>query len=70
MLCIYVLKDRFIMAKKTKRESQLVIRISGEQRDEFVKMCDALDTSASREIRRFIKEFLRQYKEQGDAADE
>ena len=58
------------MAKKTKRESQLVIRINGEQRDEFVKMCDALDTSASREIRRFIKEFLRQHKDQGDAANE
>jgi len=58
------------MAKKTKRESQLVIRISGEQRDEFVQMCDALDTSASREIRRFIKEFLRHHKEQGDGAND
>lgn len=58
------------MAKKTKRESQLVIRISGDQRDEFVAMCDALDTSASREIRRFIKEFLRQNKALGDAANE
>ena len=46
--------------KKTKKESQLVIRINGEERDRFVELCDELDTSAAREIRRFIREFLKQ----------
>jgi len=45
-------------AKKTKKESQLVIRINGEERDRFVALCEELDTSAAREIRRFIRSFL------------
>lgn len=44
--------------KKYKKDSQLVIRINGEQRDQFVALCEELDTSAAREIRRFIKKFL------------
>lgn len=44
--------------KKNKKDSQLVIRISGEERDCFVALCDSLDTSAAREIRRFIKGFV------------
>jgi hypothetical protein len=45
-------------AKKTKKDSQLVIRINSEQRDQFIERCEELDTSAAREIRRFIKTFL------------
>ncbi|SEA26569.1 hypothetical protein SAMN05660420_01654 [Desulfuromusa kysingii] len=44
--------------KKKKKDSQLVIRINSEERDHFVSLCDELDTSAAREIRRFIKGFL------------
>lgn len=44
--------------KKNKKNSQLVLRINSEQRDRFVQLCDDLDTSAAREIRRFIGEFL------------
>ena len=44
--------------KKSKKNSQLVIRIDGKDRDAFVSLCDELDTSAAREIRRFIREFL------------
>lgn len=51
--------------KKIKKESQLVIRINGEVRDQFVDLCDELDTSAAREIRRFIQDFLREHKAQG-----
>lgn len=47
--------------KKKKKDSQLVIRISGDQRDSFVALCDELDTSAAREIRRFIRDFLREH---------
>ena len=44
--------------KKSKKDSQLIIRINGEERDEFINLCDELDTSAAREIRRFIREFV------------
>lgn len=52
--------------KKGKKDSQLVIRINGEDRDRFVTLCDELDTSAAREIRRFIKEFIAANNEGGD----
>lgn len=48
--------------KKSKKDSQLVIRINGEERDQFVELCDELDSSAAREIRSFIREFLRKNK--------
>ena len=45
--------------KKTKKkDSQLIIRINGEERDEFVNLCEELDSSAAREIRKFIKKFV------------
>ncbi|MDO6515061.1 MULTISPECIES: hypothetical protein [unclassified Neptuniibacter] len=49
--------------KAKKKNSQLVIRINGEQRDEFVSLCDELDTSAAREIRRFIRGFLEEHEQ-------
>ncbi len=45
--------------KKSKKDSQLVIRISSVERDQFVELCDELDTSAAREIRGFIRDFLK-----------
>ena len=46
-------------SKKTKKkDSQLVIRIDGREREAFVSLCDELDTSAAREIRRFMREFI------------
>ena len=44
--------------KLNKKDSQLIIRINGDERDRFVSLCEELDTSAAREIRRFIKGFL------------
>jgi hypothetical protein len=44
--------------KKSNKDAQLVIRIKSSERDRFVALCDELDTSAAREIRRFIREFL------------
>ncbi len=43
---------------KKKKDSQLVIRINSSERDEFVALCEDLDTSAAREIRRFIRAFI------------
>lgn len=42
--------------KDKKKGSQLVIRIDKTERDAFVALCDRLDTSAAREIRRFMRE--------------
>ena len=48
--------------KKSKKDSQLVIRINSAERDQFVDLCDELDSSAAREIRGFIRDFLRNNK--------
>lgn len=45
--------------KKTRKDGQLIIRISKAERDAFVELCDEMDTSAAREIRRFIRGFLK-----------
>ena len=51
--------------KKAKHDSQLVIRIKKSERDQFVALCEELDTSAAREIRRFIRGFLSEHKRDG-----
>ena len=48
--------------QKKKKDSQLIIRINGDERDRFVERCNELDTSAAREIRRFIRQFLAEQK--------
>ncbi len=48
--------------KKNKKESQLVLRINGEERAQFVELCEDLDSSAAREIRKFIRRFLAEHK--------
>lgn len=54
------------MSKKTykvkanKKDSQLLIRISISEREQFLQLCEQLDTSAAREIRRFIRGFIKQ----------
>lgn len=45
-------------AKKKKKGSQLVIRLDKDERDTFVALCDKLDTSAAREIRRFMRDWV------------
>ncbi|PRY25253.1 hypothetical protein CLV78_102430 [Aliiruegeria haliotis] len=49
--------------KKNKKDGQLLIRIPVEDRDRFVRLCEELDTSAAREIRHFIKQFVEKNKE-------
>lgn len=46
--------------KKTvrKKDAQLIIRISKEERKAFVDLCEELDTSAAREIRSFMRDFV------------
>ncbi|MDZ4310114.1 MAG: hypothetical protein U1A24_06125 [Cypionkella sp.] len=45
-------------AKTKKKSSQLVIRLEKGERDAFVTLCERLDTSAAREIRRFMRELV------------
>lgn len=47
--------------KKKKKDAQFVLRLNKDLRDRFVDACDDLDTSAAREVRRFIKKFLKRY---------
>lgn len=54
------------MGKKEKRkDSQLILRLDKEERDAFVDLCKDLDTSAAREIRRFIRTFLQENQSDG-----
>lgn len=51
--------------KHRKKDAQFVLRLDRVQRDRFVEACQELDTSAAREIRQFIKSFIRRY-DQGE----
>lgn len=55
--------------KSHKKDSQLLLRIGREERDEFVALCEELDTSAAREIRRFIKKFIAEHATQAEPED-
>ncbi len=50
---------------KKKKNAQLVLRLQKETRDRFIEACQDLDTTAAREVRRFIKGFLKKY-DRGD----
>ncbi len=47
--------------KAKKKDSQLIIRINTEEREQFINLCEHLDTSAAREIRHFIRGFIKQH---------
>ncbi len=49
--------------KKKTKDAQFVLRLQGEVRDQFVGICEELDSSAAREVRRFIKRFIRRYED-------
>jgi hypothetical protein len=48
--------------------SQLVIRIDKAERAAFVSLCEDLDTSAAREIRRFMRGFVATHAQRQPAA--
>ena len=50
--------------KTAKKNSQLIIRINDEERARFVSLCEELDTSAAREVRRFIRSFIKDQERQ------
>lgn len=48
------------MSKDNKR-AQILIRLSSEDKRSFLKLCNELDTSAAREVRRFIRSFISEH---------
>ncbi len=46
------------MTGKKKKDAQLLIRITAEERDRFIRLCEEMDTSAAREVRGFIRQFI------------
>lgn len=54
-------KNKSKVKTPKKNDSQLIIRLDTDMRNEFIATCKELDTSASRELRRFIKIYMRQY---------
>ena len=60
------LQHRKKRKKKLAKDSQLVVRINGQERDDFVSVCEQLDSSAAREIRKFIREFMKLHNKDSD----
>ena len=56
-------------SKDKKKGSQLVVRVDKAERDAFVTLCDHLDTSAAREIRRFMRELVAANSSEGPRPD-
>lgn len=48
------------MSKKEKND-QLLIKINKDTKKEFIKLCKEDDSSASREIRKFIQSYIEGY---------
>ncbi len=47
------------LKKGKNKDSQLILRLDKEEREAFVALCKDMDTSAAREIRAFIRRFLK-----------
>lgn len=41
------------------KDAQLILRLDKGERDAFVALCKELDTTAAREIRHFIRKFMK-----------
>lgn len=52
-------EDKPDTKKAGKKNSQLILRLNKDERDEFIALCKDLDTSAAREIRGFIRKFIK-----------
>jgi len=56
------MSDKPKKVKLNKKDSQLLIRISSSEREQFLQLCEQLDTTAAREIRQFIRGFIKKHK--------
>lgn len=41
------------------KDAQLILRLDKSERDAFVALCKEMDTTAAREIRHFIRKFMK-----------
>ena len=48
--------------KPGNKDAQLILRLDKGERDAFVALCKELDTTAAREIRQFIRKFMKKHK--------
>lgn len=55
------MSEKIKKIKTGKKDGQLLIRINSTERDEFIRLCEELDTSAARELRKFIRSFVKQH---------
>ncbi len=44
-----------------KKDSTLLIKVNKEEKKKFITLCELNDSSASREIRRFMKEYINDF---------
>ncbi len=51
--------DKADRKKAGKKDSQLILRLNKDDRDRFIELCKEMDTSAAREIRGFIRKFIK-----------
>ena len=56
------MSDKPTKVKLNKKDNQLLIRISTADREQFLQLCEELDTTAAREIRLFIRRFIKKHK--------
>lgn len=52
--------DKADKKKAGKKNSQLILRLNKDERDAFIALCKDMDTSAAREIRGFIRNFVKE----------
>ena len=48
------------MAVTKKKDSSLLVKINAEEKKKFIELCEEQDTSASREVRHFIRRYLKE----------
>ena len=59
------MSDNPTKTKLNKKDSQLLIRISTAEREEFLRLCEEMDTAAARELRLFIRGFIKKHQSVG-----
>lgn len=54
------------MAHKKAKDDQLLIKINKQTKKEFIRLCELDDTTASREVRKFIERYIEGFIEDPD----
>lgn len=46
-----------------KKDSEILVKCNRDVKKEFISLCKEIDTTASREIRRFMQQFIKENSE-------